>query len=220
MSMSIIRDVFTYPFRGRGVYLFLWGAGIFVASDLLAFAPIIGLIAQILIFAYFCSIYFQIIEHTATGSNEAPEFPDTSDLIEDLWRPMIRVLAVLIVSWAPAVIYLLAVQKVDIIFYLLNGVALIYFPMAMLGVCVLGYLGALSPHIVLPAILRAGWMYWFAVLLLIALYFGEDLINETIADIPILGYLVAALLGMYLIMANGRVLGTIYRERREAMRWI
>jgi hypothetical protein len=219
--MNLIRDIFTYPFRGGGKAILILGTGLFVAGDLMAFAPGIGIIANFILFAYFCSVYFQIIESTATGGAEAPEFPDSADLIGDLFVPMLRVVAVIVACYAPALIYLLlAAEPGTGVFLAWLGLGVVYFPMAMLAVGVLGYLGAMSPHIVFPAIFRSGGIYWLAVFLLAMLYLGQLFVLNILGGLLIVESLVASLLAMYLLMTNGRTLGIIYRERREAMGWI
>lgn len=219
--MNLIRDIFTYPFRGSGKSILFFGTALFVGGELMAFAPILGLIANFILFAYFCSVYLQIIESTATGGAEAPEFPDSADLVGDLFVPMLRVVAVIVACYAPALIYLLLADEPGTgVFLAWLGLGAVYFPMSMLAVGVLGYLGAMSPHIVLPAIFRSGGLYWLAVFLLAFLYLGQWFILGMLSGLWIVGSLVASLLAMYLLMTNGRTLGIVYRERREAMGWI
>jgi hypothetical protein len=91
---------------------------------------------------------------------------------------------ILIVSFAPMWSYrLLAAQRVDLwIVWMLGGVGLLYAPMAVLAVVLLGYVGALSPHIVIPSIFRAGWLYLVAVLLLIVIYGLEAILAYSLAS--------------------------------------
>ena len=90
----------------------------------------------------------------------------------------------------------------------------------MMGVVVLGYFGAISPHIVIPAIVRAGGVYWLAVSVLAMLYLGQSFLAGMLDGWPIIGTLIMSIASMYLLMTNGRILGIIYRERREQMNWI
>jgi hypothetical protein len=219
--MSVVQDVFTYAFRGSGKYILVIGSIIKVLAIVMSFAPLIGLLANWILFAYFCALYFQIIETTATGSAEVPEFPEISHPIDDLLLPMLKVIGVVLAVFSPVVIYLFAAEEpaAGIVFSLVAAGA-IYFPMAMMGVAVLGYLGAMGPQIVLPAIMRAGGLYWLAVFLLVMLYMGQTYLEDYLSAIPYLGAVLSALISMYLLMTNGRMLGIIYRERREQMGWI
>ncbi len=97
---------------------------------------------------------------------------------------------------------------------------IVYFPMAMMAVVALGNLGAASPLLVFPAIVSAGGYYWVAVISLVFLYFAETFILESLSGFSIVGSLIAAFLGMYSLMANGRILGLIYREKGEGLGWL
>lgn len=78
----------------------------------------------------------------------------------------------------------------------------------------------MSPHIVIPAIFRGGWLYWVAVLLIGLLYFAEVLVSAAFAGHLIVGTLIAALLGMFTLMTSGRMLGVVYRDREEKLDWL
>ena len=219
--MSVIQDVFSYAVRGNGKYILIIGSVIHVMSYLMGFAPLIGIIANWILFAYFCAVYFQIIETTATGSTEAPEFPEISNPVGDLLVPMCKVCGVALAVFSPLIAYLFAVDNPSAgVVFALAGAAAVYFPMAMMAVVVLGYLGAMGPQIVVPAIFRAGGLYWLSVFLLLMLYLGQIYVVDAVEGIPFLGQIVSAVVSMYLLMTNGRMLGIIYRERREEMGWI
>lgn len=223
--MNVIQDILTYPVRGKGKYVLALGAALSVVSDLVSLVPMLGLIAWFIIASYFCAVYFQIIETTATGGAEAPEFPDTADLLNDMILPFLKVCGVLLLSFLPWMAWVFLGDSADhelapLISLVLFGLGAAYFPMAMLAVVVLGYFGAMFPHIVLPAIARAGLLYWLAVFVLFILYAFQLFVAGTIGGVLVAGSLAMALVGMFTLMTNGRILGIIYRERREAMNWI
>lgn len=221
--MGIIQDIFTYPFRGSGKYMLLFACVLSVLSKWVAFAPLFGGMASLLLAAYLTATYFEIIETTATGSDEAPMFPNISNLWEDLVWPMLKSVIVFAVSFAPWWIYRLAVDEADqtaVIHFALLGFGAVYFPMAMMAVVVLGYIGALGPHIVFPAIIRAGGLYWLAVFLIVLMFLFEVFVGSAVSKLPLAGTLIIALVGIIAMMWNGRTLGIVYRERREEMGWI
>lgn len=221
--MGIVQDIFSYPFRGSGKYMLLFGSILSVISELVRFAPLFGGIASLVLAAYLTATYFEIIETTATGSDEAPMFPSISNAWEDLIWPLLKSIIVFLVSFAPLLIYIYGVDvgdRQDSIAFALSGFGAIYFPMAMMAVVVLGYLGAMSPHIVFPAILRAGGLYWLAVFLFVLIFLFQGFLGGVMARIPIAGTLTMAVVGIVAMMWNGRILGVIYRERREEMGWI
>lgn len=222
-GMQILRDSLSYPIRGSGKYLLLTAAILSVAADVVSFAPMIGLIARLLIFGYLSTVYFQIIQSTATGSREAPMFPETANLYEDIISPAMQVIVVFVTALLPsliAAIWLKDATHGGVLVTGLHWLGLAYAPMAMLAVCVLGFLGAMSPHIVLPAICRCGWIYAVVVGALLLLYLAEGLISESLGQWIILCSPVMAVVGSYVMMANGRMLGLMFREKREDLNWI
>ncbi len=221
--MKIILDITTYPFRGNGKYILIIGAILSVVSDIVSFAPTLGFMAGIILSGYFCAVYFDIINSSAVGDEEAPDFPEITSFVEDVMEPLLHVVAVAIASFAPWVAYLLLID--DPLnnlpaYYGLLAFGIIYFPMAMLAVVILGSLVGLSPHIVIPAIFRGGFTYWIAVMLL-ALLYAIQLFTSTLLDGHfIAGTLSMALIGMFTLMANGRMLGIFYRKREDQLDWI
>ena len=221
--MGIVQDIFTYPFRGSGKYMILFGTLLAVIAEIVKFAPLFGGIASILLAAYLAATYFEIIETTATGSDEAPMFPNVTSFWEDAIWPFLKSLIVALVSFSPVLAYGWMTDPDEIqpaaVFGLL-ALGAIYFPMAMLAVVVLGYLGALSPHIVIPSLIRAGGLYWLAVFLIVLIFLAEAFLGGLLEGVPVAGTLVLAGIGIVAMMLNGRTLGIIYRERREEMGWI
>jgi len=171
--MNFISDILTFAYRGSGKSILLICVILSVIASIASFAPIFGIIAWILFTGYFCSIFYQIIRSSAIGGMEAPNFPETSNILEDVIVPMLQVILVVMVSFAPYFVYTLFISSdhpdpmISNIFF---GFGVIYFPMAMLAVVILGSIRALSPHIVLPAIFHGGWIYWGGVLMLTILY--------------------------------------------------
>jgi len=215
-----IKDAFSFPFRGGGKYILLVGGVLGVISDLASLAPLIGIIAVIFMLGYMISTYFQIIQSSATGSDEAPEFPEMSNILEDLIYPVLQVIFVGVVSFIPFFAWRIFSEGGGAIEFLLVLLGIAYFPMAMMAVVVLGQLRAASPLLVVPAIMNSGGYYWIAVASLIFLYILESLIMEFFDGFFIVGTLVAAFLGMYTLMTNGRILGLIYREKEEELGWL
>jgi len=222
--MNTCLDISTYAFRGNGKYVLIIGAGISILADIVSFAGgLYSLISLILLAGYICAVFFDIINSTATGNDEAPDFPEVSNVIEDVFEPLVHMLAASLVSFGPWLAYWHFTDDAAInssILYGLLGFGVIYFPMAMLAVVILGRLGGMSPHIVIPAIFRGGWLYWFAVLLICLLYFAELKASAIYGDQLILGTFIAAILGMFTIMTSGRILGIVYRDREEELDWL
>jgi hypothetical protein len=221
--MILLKDVLGYAWRGSGKYVLVTCVVLSVIADLAGIAPLIGLPASVLIGGYFCAIYFQLIQSSAVGGKEAPEFPETSSILEDIVWPLVQVTIVAVVSFGPLLAYSIWASDNGfnpLISWGLVFFGVIYFPMAMLAVVVLGYTGALSPHIVLPSIIRGGWLYWGAVLMLASLYGLSGIIDQTLEDQIVVGHLVMAVVSTYTFMTNARLLGVIYRERQDELGWL
>ena len=221
--MNILKDILTYACRGSGKYLLLTCVVLSVVSDLAGIAPLVGGIAKLLLSGYFCATYFHLIQSTATGGKEAPEFPETSNIFEDIIWPMLQIFLVALVSFGPAIGYVVSRNEENGNVWValgLLGAGVIYFPMAMLAVVVLGYTWALSPHIVLPAIFRAGWLYWLGVVMLGILYGISTVVEAKLHGQVIVSHLVMAVVGSYTMITNARILGVVYRERQEELGWL
>ena len=221
--MAILKDILTYAWRGSGKYVLIICVVLSVVATLASIAPLIGGIAGLLLFAYFCAVYFQLIQSTATGGKEAPEFPDTANVMEDIIWPMIQTVLVVLVSFGPFIGYGVWAgeeRENSLVSLGLLGFGVVYFPMARLAVVVLGFIGALGPHIVIPSIFRAGWLYWVGVALLCLLYFVESMIADMLSGSLIIGSLAMSAVGSYTMMTNARILGVMYRERQEELGWL
>ena len=221
--MHLLKDILTFAWRGSGKYVLISCVVLSVIADLASLAPVIGLIASFLLSGYFCAVYYQLIQSSATGGKEAPDFPETSNIMEDILWPMLQIIAVALVSFGPCIGYMIWAGEESanpLVIYGLLGFGVVYFPMAMLAVVILGYTGALMPHIVLPAIFRGGWIYWAGVVMLLALYFMKSAIDDIFSGKIIIGNLIMAVIGSYTLMTNARILGVVYREREEELGWM
>ena len=150
-------------------------------------------------------------------------FPFPSNLIDDILSPAAQVVAVFVVSFLPLIVAGFCLRENApnaLLIYGLLGFGLLYAPMAMLAVVVLGYIGALSPHIVIPSIFRVGWMYLLVVFTLCLLYFAEATIGKMLDGMFIVRHLAMAVVGIFVMMANGRLLGLLYRGRQEKLCWL
>lgn len=217
----MLKDIFTYAYRGSGKYILICCVVLSIVAEIVSLAPLFGLIAGILLSGYFSAVYFQMIQSTATGNDEAPQFPELSNIFEDIIWPMLQITVVSMVSFGPLFAYLIGSDEpVAIVTWALLGLGVVYFPMAMLAVVVLGRTSMVSPHIVIPAIIRAGWLHWVSVFLLVVLYVIGNIIEGIFSDYFIIGTLVMSAVGAYTLMTQARILGVIYRERQDELGWL
>jgi hypothetical protein len=218
--MRLLQDIFTYAYRGSGKYILLVCVVLSLIAKLCGFAPLIGFFAWFVLAGYFCAVYFQMVLSTATGGKEAPEFPDLSNLWEDILWPMLQVGVVLLASFSPYLLYQFVENPHPTLSLALFGLGVVYFPMAVLAAMILGYTGAISPHIVLPSIIRGGWVYVLAIVLLLLIAIAESVIGTMLRDSPIIHILAMSFISAYSLMTNARILGVVYRERQEQLGWL
>lgn len=222
-TSEVLRDGFAYPFRENGRMILIWGAILGVGSGLVSFLPVIGLIAGLILSAYFCAIFFEIMITSATGSNDCIGFPNLSDLLDDLILPFFKVVAVGLFSFAPAILLAFSVLENsvgELLFIPLVGVGIIYFPMAILAVGILGTFRGMLPDIVVPAILKVGGLYWAIVGILFGVFLVKIYLLGFLSDIFIVGALVSAFVSMLTLMINGRLLGLLYRNKEDELEWV
>lgn len=220
---TLLIDGFTYAFRGNGKFNFIMGACLFLGEKIMSFAPIVGPIAVLLLGCYLIATYYGMVETSAGGAEEAPMFPEVTNLFEDVIYPNLKLIAIGVLSYSPFIAYAFLVPDSRESAFISTGLLITctaYYLMAQLAVMILGRLSAMSPHIVFPAIKRAGSVYWVAfgcIIVLSAL--GVGLQNIT-GKVPLIGAIPQSAMSMYLLMTSARLLGLIYREREEQLDWL
>jgi len=219
--MPVLQDILTYAVRGKGKYVLITCVVLSVVAELVNLAPMIGFFAMLVISGYFAAIYFQLVQSSAVGDAEAPDFPDTANLFEDLMLPMLQMVGVAMVSFLPVTCYVLWTDDGSVAIMLgLLLFGIIYYPMGMLAVVVLGSILAVNPLVVIPSIFRAGWLYWLGIGMLCLLYVAGWMIEASLSGRFIIGTVVMSGISAYTLMTNARILGLIYREREEELGWV
>jgi len=199
------------------------GAVVSVILDFLQNAPIVGFIAGIFGAGYFGSFYLSVINATMIDRDEVPEFPSFTDFLDDILWPLLRLIGLTILSFFP-VFVLGFFGDEGASWYgpaVLCAVAwgCFYFPMAVMATLAFGGLGAALPHIVIPAIVRSLPGYLLAVLALVLGVILLAVVEILTASIPYAGWFLAALVGFYSLMFQGRLIGLVYRTKRDRLGW-
>ena len=91
--------------------------------------------------------------------------------------------------------------------------------MAVLAAQAFGSLGAALPHVVIPAVLRALPGYLIAVVALVAGFVVCDVAQALTAGIPYVGWFLTAVVALYSLMFQGRLIGLIYRTKSDKLGW-
>jgi hypothetical protein len=216
-------DAFSYPIRRGGWIMIVLGAVFSVILDVLQKAPLFGLLALIFGAGYFGSFYLSIINSTMIDRDEMPEWPDFSDFLSDILSPLLRLIGLVILSFLPAFVLLGFLGEGTVWVLVALGVAVLwgcfYFPMAVMATLAYGGLGAASPHIVLPGIVRAMPGYLLVVVALIVVAVISAVAEALAAGIPYVGWFIGAAVGFYGLMFQGRLIGLLYREKRYELGW-
>lgn len=213
----------TYPIRGNGWIMILAGAIFSVLLGFLQMVPIFGFAVALFSAGYFSAFYLDVISTTMTDQDEVPDWPSFSNFADDIVVPFVRIVGLVLLSFGPIIaLGIFGNHKAAWFLPATIGAGMygcLYFPMAVLATQAFGNLGGALPHIVIPAILRAGFLYLFSVIGLaigIAVCAAVQSVTESI---PFVGWLLTAGVAIYSLMFQARLIGLFYREKREALGW-
>jgi hypothetical protein len=225
----MLMDVLTYPVRSGGWLMIAIGAGLSILLFIGQWAPIMGLVAGAFSWGFFSSYYLDIINTTVSGSDELPDWPSITDFMDDIVSPWLKTLGVSLICAVPYLLTMLidatspAKEPLEIA---ARALGTFYFPMATLGLVMHGHLGGTMPHRVLPAISRSLPGYLIVVLMLGALLTLASMSDDLVWRTRFVGFGVhfvllasATALSLYLLMAQGRLIGLLYRSKREQIGW-
>ncbi len=106
----------------------------------------------------------------------------------------------------------------------------LYLPMAFLAVSLFDTVEALNPLFIVPSMLRVKREYLATCGVLLAVYLGHVLIDGLLRMIPTQGMgtklilavvseMILALVGMYALIVEMRILGLLYRSNKETLNW-
>lgn len=211
-----------FPFRRNGIILLIIGALVFLVLEFLArFSWILTVISTGYLFAYMQ----KIISHSAQGEDDMPDFPEFSEWWSDIIQPFLQFTGTAVVSFAPAIAAAILLRNNEFILpAVIVTIALgaIYFPMALLAVAVSDNFLALSPHIVIPSIIRVLVPYMVACVflgILVGARFGAAL-AMSLVPVPLLPSVAIGFLSLYLLVVEMRVLGLLFHSYRDRLGWL
>ena len=211
-----------------GTVLF-WLLG--AAQQVVGFARIFGLRAALVLGVFSCGYLFaymqRIMMASAHDEPRLPGWPDFTDWSSDIIRPCCLLLFTALVCLAPGLTYLIG-SKVNgaatdsNLLYLLAGLGLLYFPMALLAVSLSDSFSALSPWVVVPSIGRVPGQYLVCTLVVFGLVaigqVSQQFLPELI-PIPLVPSLVGSFIAFYALAVEMRILGLLYYTNRERFGW-
>ncbi|HWI56866.1 MAG TPA: FHA domain-containing protein [Bacillota bacterium] len=224
---------FQYPFVGDGMVLLVAGTLFYSLMDaaafLAAFAGPFGLIAIAFLFifgtGYLAAYLSQILTSSAMGAEALPDWPDFSDFSSDILSPFLQFLGTLLVSFLPAIILALFLDEEQAWtpWAIWGGVLFgcVYFPMAFLAVALFDSLAAVNPLLVVPSMVKVPGEYLLSLAVFAAVlavrWMGEALLP--LAMPRIVAAVVSSFAGLYLLIVEVRILGLLYRLRKDQLGW-
>ncbi len=203
--------------------MILTGAVLAVVLDVAGWVPVLGIAVAVFSAGYFSGLYLDIVGSTMTGSDRMPDWPTFTDFLDDIVAPFLRVVGLLIGSFALVGVVLFVADPEAEGFWWMVGAAVavgcFYFPMAVLGSVAAGNLGGALPHVVWPAIFRCLPSYLVVVIGLVVALGVCGVVEEYGGRVPYVGWFVAAGVAIYSMMMQGRLIGLIYRRKAEVLGW-
>jgi hypothetical protein len=228
-------DVLLYPTSGPGlmVLALLTGAPLLLEA-IRRFMPILGHIGLVFyigsfVLGLYAAWYLaECVYDSARGGTRAPEF--TGAGLGEMWSRVSYLLAVYIVYLLPVVLYKIVITgfdvtgaKLDIIFWILAGYALLFFPMALLAMVVNDSISALNPFFLLGSMARAFFQYAGLLLFFAALavlFWLSTPSEEQRAQLrPFWLEAVGLAIANYTAFVVAHVLGRFYWRNRERLDW-
>lgn len=213
----MISDVLKFPFKGTGKYILIIGAILSLILSFASYIPLLGIIIAIGASGYFAAYFFAIINSTASGKDEACDWPDFRDFWSDLVGPWLLMLSAMFFSFGPSLILILIFDPSYMVRTGLLALGFIHLPMAILRVAIFNTMGSAFWLNTFPVIMNCLSQYFILLLILGALIVINMVIDGIISSIPVLGWFLGFFLWMYSLMVGGRVLGLFYKDNRRIL---
>lgn len=232
----ILPDIFRYPLRSSGIILMIGGSlMILFYKFMIAWASQVGpfgigaiILFTFLFFGYSVAYLHKIVQHSANGDAEMPDWPDLSSLWDDIAWPTLQMIGIVLLSFGPFFGYLVAYgsDPNPWIWIPLLIISLIYFPMACLSVCMFNSLAAANPLNVFSSILKvlqnyylASVIFWAAIITGVVIDIILNLLPREMLGVRIAAIILSTPVSLYLLVIEARVLGLIYHGNSDKLGW-
>ncbi len=234
-----IVSAFKYPFKGDGIILICVGTVMFLLVDgmrwISSYALIYGLFAVIFLTVagtgYLTAFLRRIINSTAAGDDEMPDWPEIDDFSSDILSPFLQLIGTVMFCFAPMIaLTIFAMTQGDSesawLGWATMGAMLFgcfYFPMAFTAVAMCDSVMAVNPLLVIPSILKVLREYLLMVIVLAIILFVRWLLKNylvVILPVPLAPTIITSLIGLYLLVVEMRILGLLYRNKKDELAWL
>lgn len=207
--MSLILEAIYFPLRNSSLKMFFGLCIFYLIQFGVQSLPVISLL-NIVFIGYIYATQFKIIFTTGNGYQDAPEFPDFSDIFDNILIPLLKVTFIWIIGFLPL---LLAVWKIEglseVMIWGLLALGFCYVPIGLMIAAMDELSKALNPMVLVSCIRRAGSGYAVLVITFGLFTIGNRFIEDAFAG----SWIFSSLLGAYGIMFTARLIGCVYRDR-------
>lgn len=217
-----LKGIFEYPVRNNGWMMMLAGVVMFLIIDGIlsmgGFLWIFAIPVSVGMTGYIWVFLLRVVSSTAEGHDEIPDWPEFTGLWHFAMQALVLWFLMALCALPAIIVWLAGVHSMPA---LLGAVALglCYFPMSMLALAMGGGVGILSPLIIIPSILKVGKGYAVAVAALIGIMLIRALIERVVGGGTMVSSVVLAVVGLYFMMVQARVVGLLYRVYERELGW-
>jgi hypothetical protein len=219
--IELLPSVFIYPFIGNGKYILTAGVIFYWLADFVSsMIFIFGALISVFVGGYLCAYIMKIINSSANGDDEAPDWPDFRNM-QDILVPIFEVVGTGILCFAPAIIYGFLYHSLsDPVLWVLVGLGILYYPMSLIAVSLFNSVNGLNPAIVITSIMRVPFEYLIACLMFVLVVVVSAYV-QGLFDIPVpfIGSFIGEFFALYFIMVQMRILGIMYYSNQKRLNW-
>jgi len=212
-AIPLLMKSFAYPFKGGGIAMLIIGSIFFVLLEVLK-AGLYQFFIAAFALAFFMSYMFKIVQSSADGKDEMPDWPSVMGTGADIWWPLPVILGIIAIYFGPAIACFIGIVKYPQLQY----VALAFFitgtyclPMALLA----GGLGTrkyLNPFGIFASTFKVFGTYIIALILIVIVEVLDLLMHKEMITLihPLVMIFLGTLVSFYFSIVTMRVLGLIY----------
>jgi hypothetical protein len=222
---EMIPDAFVYPFRGVGPFFIILFGLMIPGVELVSRFSLLVRICSLMFYGYFYACLQNFVVTSTLGESK-PSWPDVTSVGQDVLGPFFRFfcMGALIAGPSLGLVALLAAGQEWAGWLIIPSLVLagIYFPMALLAVCVYDSLAALNPLLIIPSILKVPLQYLLVLAVLgvtVLVKFGGDILLTLVIKDYIFPDIISSLLGIYFLMVKMRLLGSLYLCNKAKLGW-
>ena len=205
----MILEAIYFPLRNSNLKMFIGLCVLFLLQFGVQWLPVISLLS-IACLGYIYATQFKIIFTTGNGYADAPEFPDFSDLFDNILIPLIKVTLIWIFAFLPCILVLWQFEDAsETLFWGLTALAFCYLPVGLMIAAMDELTKAFNPLVLIACIRKAGSSYVVMVITFGLFSVMRDFLEEAFAG----SWIFSSVLGAYGIMFTARLIGGVFRDR-------